>query len=207
MNIDHSHSRASGTSTGLITVVPFGPVAGDLLRVVADSIQGLIRLPVDVHDTVALPDEAFMAPRGQYNAMALLKFLAENHGDSSLKVIGITAMDITNPILTYVFGEAYMDGTAAVMSYARLATTPAGDPIPWQHFLERVVKVAVHEIGHTFNLAHCHRGRCVMRSSHNLLQLDEKLNYLCDYCEVFLADALKKELKTLPQDTRRREFA
>lgn len=205
--MDQSQYHTSGTNQGLISVVPLGPVADDLLRVVADSIQGLVRLPVDVQEPVPLPEDSFIEARGQYNAMKLLKFLAENHVGSSLKVIGITAMDITNPILTYVFGEAYMDGQAAVMSYARLATTPTGDAIPWHHFLDRVVKVAVHEIGHTFNLVHCHRGRCVMRSSHNLPQLDEKLNYLCEYCEIFLADALTKELKNLETDTPRRESA
>ena len=207
MTTDSSQIPARGPREGLITVIPLGPVAHDLLRVIADSIQGLVRLPVDVHEAIPLPEEAFMPSRGQYNVMALLKFLAENHAGSSLKVIGITAMDITNPILTYVFGEAYMDGEAAVMSYARLATTPSGDPIPWNHFLDRVVKVVIHEIGHMFNLVHCHHGRCVMRSSHNLVQLDEKLNYLCDYCEIFLADALKKHLNTIQKEIPRVESA
>lgn len=207
MTTDQPQNGATGAAEGLITVVPLGSVADDLLRVVADSIQGLLRLPVDVHSVVPLPEEAFMPPRRQYNAMALLKFLASDHANPSLKVLGITAMDITNPILTYVFGEAYMDGGAAVMSYARLASTPSGDVIPWELFLDRVVKVAIHEIGHAFNLSHCHRGRCVMRSSHNLPQLDEKLNYLCDYCEIFLADSLKKALVNLQTKPRRRESA
>lgn len=179
---------------GLIAVVPLGKVEEEVLRIVADSLQGILRLPVDVWGAIPIPEDAFMRMRNQYNAMAIIRYLAENHSDSSLKVLGILDQDICNPIITYVFGEAYMGGRAAVMSSARLGASPSGEPVPREQFLDRVVKVALHEIGHTFNIPHCHTGRCVMRASNNLAELDDKLNYLCDYCELFLSDALKHAL-------------
>lgn len=174
--------------------MPLGWVEADVLRVVADSLQGILRMPVDVWGAMPIPEDAFMRGRNQYNAMTIIRYLAENHSDSSLKVLGIMDKDICNPIITYVFGEAYMGGRAAVMSSARLSATPSGEPVSREQFLDRVVKVALHEIGHTFNIPHCHTGRCVMRASNNLAELDDKLNYMCDYCEIFLADALKHAL-------------
>lgn len=186
--------RPSSARKGLIAVVPLGWVEEDVLRVVADSLQGILRMPVDVWGAMPIPEDAFMRGRNQYNAMTIIRYLAENHSDSSLKVLGIMDKDICNPIITYVFGEAYMGGRAAVMSSARLSATPSGEPVSREQFLDRVVKVALHEIGHTFNIPHCHTGRCVMRASNNLVELDDKLNYMCDYCEIFLADALKHAL-------------
>lgn len=179
----------------IIAVLPLGRVGDDILRVVGDSLQGILRLPVDLREPIPIPDDAFMESRNQYNAMTLIKYLDNELSHGSLKILGITGNDICNPILTYVFGEAYMGGRAAVMSSARLKAGLLGEPVSREHFLDRVVKVAIHEIGHTFNLRHCHTDRCVMRASNTLKELDEKLNYLCDYCEIFLFDSLKQALK------------
>ncbi len=179
----------------IITVAPLGKVAEDLLKVVGDSVQALTKLPVDVMEAVQLPQEAYMAAREQYNVMKLLKWIVNEHVGHSLKILGITAVDITNPILTHVFGEAYMDGQAAIMSYARLRQGFGNEPVAREKLLDRAVKVAVHEIGHTFNIPHCHNDRCVMKGSYNVKELDGKLNYLCDYCGMFLADSLTRALK------------
>lgn len=182
-------------TSGLIIVVPLGHIKQDVLKVVADGIQGVLRVPVDVTAEVELPESAFMSERNQYNVLELIKFLESNHGRGSLKALGVTGKDIANPILTYVFGTAFMDGKAAVISTARLRLSPQGQLVSREHFLERVVKAAIHEIGHTFNIPHCHNDHCVMRASNSLIELDEKMSYLCDYCELFLADALTKALR------------
>ena len=167
----------------------------DVLTVVADSLQGILRLPVDLCESVSVPKEAFMEQRNQYNAMGIIRYLDKELAANSLKILGVTKVDLCNPILTYVFGEAYMGGRSAVMSYARLHMGPAGKPVSREQFLDRVVKVAIHEIGHTFNIPHCHTGRCVMRASNTIPDLDDKLNYLCSYCEFFLHESLAKALK------------
>ncbi len=182
------------TKKGLIAVIPLGRVGEDVLRVVTDSLQGILRLPVDLLEPEPLPQEAFMELRNQYNAMTIIKHLSNNRPGNALKILGVTAKDLCNPILTYVFGEAYMNGAAAVLSSYRLHRGKDSEFAPYEVFLERVVKVAIHEIGHTFNLPHCHNGRCVMRASNTLAELDDKLNYLCDYCEIFLSEAVRDML-------------
>lgn len=194
MNVEMRDSETVPPNHGLIAVLPLGRVGLEVLRVVADSLQGILRLPVDLLEAEPLPADSFMESRQQHNAMAIIKHLRNNHSRSALKVLGVTTKDLCNPIITYVFGEAYMGGPAAVLSCFRLGRGPDGESVPRMLFLERVAKVALHEIGHTFNLPHCHAGRCVMRASNTLAELDDKLNYLCDYCGLFLADAVRKAL-------------
>jgi archaemetzincin len=47
---------------------------------------------------------------------------------------------------------------------------------------ERLVKEAVHELGHTFGLRHCDDWRCVMTSSHSVERLDVKTPEFCEAC-------------------------
>ena len=84
----------------LIAVLPLDKVDEDVLRVVADSVQGLLRLPVDLLDPVPLPRDTFMEARNQYNAMAILKYLDQNHSHNALKTLAVTRYDLCNPILT-----------------------------------------------------------------------------------------------------------
>lgn len=192
-------SESSSTTTGFITVIPLGRMGADVVRVVSDSLQGVLRFPVDVGEAVPLPQTAFIDSRKQYDSMTLIRHLAENYCSGHLKVLGVTNKDLCTPILTYVFGEAYMGGRSAVVSCYRLYRGPEGDPVSTDLFLNRVVKVALHEIGHTFNVPHCQTGRCVMRASNSIKELDEKLNYLCDYCELFLFEAVTEAMKR-PKD-------
>jgi archaemetzincin len=195
MNVSRTDPEPPPAKKGLIAVAPLGKVAHDVLRVVADGLQGVLRLPVDILDAEPLPPESFMEPRNQYNAMVVMKQLAHCLPKDALKILGVTNKDLCNPILTHVFGEAYMGGAAAVLSFFRLHQGDGSEFAARELFLDRVVKVALHEIGHTFGLPHCHAGRCVMRASNNLAELDNKLNYLCDYCELFLFEAVNLALK------------
>jgi archaemetzincin len=53
---------------------------------------------------------------------------------------------------------------------------------------ERLIKEAVHELGHTFGLRHCNHWQCVMSSSHAVERLDVKEARFCKTCRgvVFL---------------------
>jgi archaemetzincin len=200
VNVTENEPGTKPLDHGLIAILPLGNVGEDILRVVADSLQGILRLPVDVLKPEPLPEEAFMEARNQHNAMAIIRHLSNHHATRALKILGVTRKDLCNPILTYVFGEAYMGGSAAVFSCYRLYLGPNAEFVSRELFLERVAKVALHEIGHTFNLPHCHTGRCVMRASNTLAELDDKLNYLCNYCELFLFEAVREALKGKTQD-------
>ena len=48
--------------------------------------------------------------------------------------------------------------------------------------LERAVKEARHELGHTFGLVHCRRPDCVMRASTDVGEVDVKSARFCREC-------------------------
>jgi archaemetzincin len=85
-------------------------------------------------------------------------------------------------VLTFVFGEAQVDGNCALVSTARLAEEFYGMPAREDLLRERLIKEAAHELGHTFGLRHCADWRCVMASSHAVERLDVKGAEFCRAC-------------------------
>jgi archaemetzincin len=47
---------------------------------------------------------------------------------------------------------------------------------------QRLLKEAIHELGHTLNLRHCQDYRCAMASSHSVEWVDLRDTRLCDAC-------------------------
>jgi archaemetzincin len=70
-------------------------------------------------------------------------------------ILGVVDADIFVPELNFVFGEACFPGKGALISLWRLKPEFYGDAPDEAIFLSRVVKEAVHEIGHTLGLRHC----------------------------------------------------
>jgi archaemetzincin len=50
-------------------------------------------------------------------------------------------------------------------------------------FYQRIVKEAVHELGHAFGLNHCRNIKCVMHFSNSLSDTDIKTSHLCNVCK------------------------
>ena len=122
---------------------------------------------------------AWNATRRQYDSTRLIAELKSHyHG----RVMGAAACDLYVPVLTFVFGEAQLDGNCAVVSTARLSDEYYGLPANPARMHERLVKEAAHELGHTFGLRHCSDWRCVMSSSHGVERLDVKGTEFCPSC-------------------------
>jgi archaemetzincin len=71
-----------------------------------------------------------------------------------------------------MFGEAQMGGPCAVVSMHRLNQEFYGLPADKNMLRERLLKEAVHEIGHTLNLTHGDDYRCAMAPSHAVEWID-----------------------------------
>lgn len=127
-------------------------------------------------------DFAWDARRGQYHATQILRRIRDVQRDENVRALGITRLDLFVPILTFVFGEAELGGRCAVVSMQRLDERFYGLPAREELLRERLVKEAVHELGHTFGLRHCDDWRCVMTSSHAVDRLDIKGLDFCRVC-------------------------
>ncbi len=98
------------------------------------------------------------------------------------RLLGVTEFDLYIPILTFVFGEAQLGGSAAVVSYHRLMQEFYGLPADLDLLANRLLIEAVHELGHTLRLTHCHDYQCAMAPSHAVEWIDIKDSGFCEEC-------------------------
>ncbi|MEM1884832.1 MAG: archaemetzincin family Zn-dependent metalloprotease [Candidatus Jordarchaeales archaeon] len=134
---------------------------------------------------------AYNHQRRQYNAEKILNKLK---GRKSFRVLGVTAVDLYVPELNFVFGVAEYNGTAALISLNRLRPEFYGEPTNEKKFFERIIKEAVHELGHTFSLEHCPESSCVTHFSNSVLETDIKREDFCRTCKRKLIEEMKKYL-------------
>lgn len=166
-----------------ILIIPLKPVVSEVLPMLVDPLQSIFNARVDIEETDkrSVPS-ALDDSRGQYNSTDILRSLLNRPPLLRTKMVGITSVDLFVPVLTYVFGEAQLDGTAAVVSTYRLDNVMYGlaaDPVL---FFERVLKETVHELGHTYGLLHCRNIDCAMHASTAVEDIDVKGASLCKDC-------------------------
>lgn len=167
----------------MLWIVPIycGTRAG-LLPTLAEKLGHVFGLEVEQHPPAFDPEEAFDVQRGQYSSRKLLASLLESTPDRAERILGVTGVDLFIPVLTFVFGEAQLDGRAAVVSTCRLENTFYGLPERRGLLLERLSKEAIHELGHTYELIHCPDFDCVMSSSTQIDGIDLKSERFCADC-------------------------
>lgn len=137
--------------------------------------------------SIPVPPESFEARRNQYNSTKILKEMLGDVPQDALKLLGVTDEDLCIPILTYVFGEAQVGGTAAVVSLARLRQEHYGLTPDRPLLLERLRKESLHELGHTFGLIHCPLRECVMYLSNTVVDVDTREGDFCRGCRTVVA--------------------
>jgi archaemetzincin len=173
-----------------IGVVPVGDVPQLAPKVIAAHIIGYLNLPADVLTPVELPAAALDELQLQFNAAKLLSFFESADYENYDKVIGVFNVDIFIPTFAYVFGEAKQGGKHALVSLFRLTNEKECCNPPSAILCERAAKVAMHELGHLYNLAHCEEKNCLMHYSGGLTDLDNTPLYFCRYCNTYFQDAL-----------------
>jgi archaemetzincin len=126
---------------------------------------------------------AFDPNRVQHNSSLILQQLIRQPPPDADKVLGVLDVDLFIPILTFVFGEAQLQGIGAVVSTHRLHNRFYGLPENRELMTDRLLKEAVHELGHTFGLIHCLQPRCVMNASTYVENIDQKPVEFCSLCQ------------------------
>ena len=174
-----------------ILISPVGELSTELIEAVAGEIKQVfgfstVTSPILQDLSFALDDN-----RNQYHSTAILDRLAAHTPPHAVRVLAIAQIDLFIPILTHVYGEAQLGGTACIVSTFRLNEGRSGINIP-QKYIDRIVKEAIHELGHTFNLRHCPEHTCIMHYCRNEEDVDRKSDQLCRYCTIMLEDEIKK---------------
>ena len=138
------------------------------------------------------PQDSYDPARKQYHSTKILKEMLDELPSDASRMIGITSPDLFIPILTFVFGEAQLNGHVAIVSLARLQQEFYGLP-PNQALLQRrLIKEIKHELGHTFGLVHCSLRECVMSLANTIADVDAKGFSFCEGCRELLRRSRKK---------------
>ena len=143
--------------------------------------------------SIPVPAGSFEARRNQYYSTKILKEMLGEVPQDAFKLLGVTEKDLCIPILTYVFGEAQVGGTAAVVSLARLRQEYYGLAPDRPLLLERLRKECLHELGHTFGLVHCPSRECVMYLSNTVFDVDIRGRDFCRGCRTVVASKTATE--------------
>jgi archaemetzincin len=169
-----------------ITLVSFGYFGKDILEKTAEAVTHEYSLPVAIKDGHLDLGEFYDSARRQYNGNSLLKQIDILVQPDSLKTIGLFNVDLFIPILTFIFGQAFLGGRTGIASIYRLNNERYGMAADSDLMLERFKKEVIHEIGHTFGLIHCQNSACVMKSSTYVEDIDQKGEHLCLTCRASL---------------------
>ncbi|MHA1477797.1 MAG: archaemetzincin family Zn-dependent metalloprotease [Promethearchaeota archaeon] len=141
---------------------------------------------VIIPDQLPLLDFEYESIKRQYDAAKVKKRLI-NHvkNKNYYRILGVMDVDIFSKFLNFIFGIADLPKNksfgSALISVTRLREEFYRRIEDRAQFEKRVLKEAIHELGHTFRLEHC-ENLCVMRFSNSLEDTDNKPLDFCDLC-------------------------
>lgn len=138
---------------------------------------------IEILDLYLDISDSYSAERKQYYSTKILENAIENTKLTEGKILIITEMDLYVPVLTFVFGEAQLNGKYSVLSACRLHEEFYTGQTNNEMFYERLLKEALHELGHNFGLLHCLDWDCVMHSSNSIEEVDIKGVSYCRHCQ------------------------
>ena len=165
--------RQPVTSQPTIAIVPIGNLPHELVVDVGDVISTSLGAIVVFADPLALPSSAYNPHREQYHSTRILESLGDAKRRGWERILGVVDVDLYVPDLNFVFGEADSHRGVAVFSLARLRPhRSTADPKAL--FITRAATEGIHELGHTYGLAHCADPHCVMWFSNTLAESDRK---------------------------------
>jgi archaemetzincin len=186
-----------------IEIIPIGFIEPGVIR----HLQEIIQVRFDIKPSVAmehtLPAGAYNSVRQQYNSQNILIEINNPNGDGQTlgspalkktrvenkKRLAVIDQDIYSDGLNYVFGQAILNGSCALISLSRLRAGAENATDFSGLFLSRVEKEAVHELGHVYGLRHCPNSTCVMYLSGDISDTDDKSSSFCPRCSFLPAAA------------------
>src|SRR5271157_1847545 len=131
-----------------LQLLPVGVVDARLLEWLSQALHEKFRMPAEVLSPALDPSFALHAERQQYHSSEILASMQRHITFNTWRVLGVTEFDLYISILTFVFGEAQLGGSRAVVSYHRLRQELYGLPADVDLLANRLLIEAVHELGH-----------------------------------------------------------
>lgn len=166
-----------------ISIVPINAIDHGLLTRLGLCLEERFLATCIVRSSLNVPKSALNSQRKQlfFGSLAA-KLGATNEGGVAI-VLGITEYDLYKTSHHFIFGSASEAHRCAVVSLHRLRPEFYGEPTDENQLFQRLLKEAVHELGHAMGLKHCYNARCPMYYSNSVFDTDNKFSNFCESCE------------------------
>ncbi len=165
-----------------IFLVPVKFSNSSLLRRIISELNRKFRSPWNVLNLEYDIEKTLSKERGQYFSSQIIADVAPLTNNAMGKVLVITDADLYVPVLTFVFGEAQLNGKHSIVSVCRLHEEFYSGISDDELLFVRTMKEVLHELGHNFGLLHCVDWDCVMHSSQGIEEVDIKGEFYCRAC-------------------------
>lgn len=176
-----------------LALVSVGTTTSDLLEWLAPELAVRLGTAIVQGTRIKLREE-WRGRGDQYCSNDLVDYLVDRFcaaDDAPARwVLAVTSADLYAPGRPFVFGEATLGGCCALISTARLHTRSTDRSAGAEVLRARVLKEAIHELGHVAGLAHCPNELCVMAESYDLRETDWKGSDFCPACRPRLIASL-----------------
>jgi archaemetzincin len=177
----------------VIYVQPLGEFTAAQRKVVsltAEYMQAYFSLPVRTRDPLPLKLIPASARRKHptwkvdqiLSTYVLEEVLAPRLPADAMAYIAFTPMDLwPGEGWNFVFGQASLSDRVGVWSFNRFGDPDESEAV-FKLCLWRTLKLATHETGHMFSMAHCTAFECNMCGSNHLEEADRRPSWLCPQC-------------------------
>jgi archaemetzincin len=163
-------------------VVSTGATEQDLVMLLEASVERAFRLPAARLPLDFRISDCYDFRRKQYSSILIMRKLLQILPRDATRLLAVVEEDLFIPMLSFIYGQAQVNGPVALMSLARLRPEFYGLPADPDLLGRRASKEALHELGHTFGLVHCLEQACPMALSTNIVRLDAKGADFCSGC-------------------------
>jgi archaemetzincin len=193
-----------------INILVLNDINRNILRYLVRNLALTFGSNVKVSKHIIIPTTLFNEEKSQYNGRKLLRFLIDNMTLKEIKAVNLALFDRDLFIgsLDYAFGLASAFPRISVISILRLHPHFQKDyfagglrkreagrfPLFVRRlnsrektlYYNRILKEAIHGIGHTMGLTHCIQKECIMHPSDTINHIDSKETGFCKTCRELL---------------------
>ena len=172
-------SSFNNQKTKLVYIQPLGDVNKEYMDYLKTSVKEFYGYECVIKPKVALTSDILAGSKTRYEASKILNKFNSNHNTLIITEKDIAYRKSDDFPEWGIFGLGLRPGKTCVISTFRLKKN-----VSTQKMLERLKKVALHEIGHNLGLKHCTSNKeCMMNDADGTIkQVDQEKIWFCKKC-------------------------